>query len=111
MTGLGVHVPLCLLAFLGAPSWLWVISVLSLALAALSLVSQVVMWWRDRHPRILIRQVGSSITDRVRRTDQGTIYTADIAIINQSPRTAAVVCRLILKLPWQDDMFNLLPGP
>jgi len=105
-----IAVALC--AIPAGPPWLWVLSILSLFLGAISLVWQSFTWWQDRRVRILIRQVGTSVTDTARQIPNvGTVYTVDVAIVNQSPRTPAVVCGLLLKPPWEDNTFNLLPDP
>lgn len=92
------------------PSWLWVISVLSLCLGVAALIWQALTWWQDRRPRVLIEQVGDSRTDLARVPVCAPLYTVNVAIINQSPRTPMVIIGMRLDAEW-DHGIQLASDP
>jgi hypothetical protein len=66
----------------------------------------------ERKRRVLVRQVGTSITDRVEaRNDEPTIYQLDVSITNDSPGRPVVIAGYRLLPPWNDEYISLLPDP
>lgn len=66
----------------------------------------------DRRRKVLVRQVGTSITDRVEsRCSEGTIFQFDVSITNDSPRRPVVIAGYRLVAPWKDEYITLVPDP
>jgi len=82
----------------------------SLPLAAL--IWAIYSWRRDNKRVLSIRQVGSSITDRVTNVDGSfSTFSIEVAITNDSPRANIVVAYYDLELPWKDDELDPLWDP
>ncbi len=82
----------------------------SLPLAAL--IWAVYSWYRDNRRILSIRQVGSSITDRVTNVcGSFSTFSVEVAITNDSPRANIVIAYYYLELPWKDDEIDPLWDP
>jgi hypothetical protein len=82
----------------------------SLPLAAL--IWAVFSWYRDNKRRLSIRQVGSSITDRVTSVGGSfSTFSIEVTITNDSPRANVVIAYYDLELPWKDDELDPLWDP
>lgn len=81
-----------------------------LALAALSW--NIYNAFAERRPKLVIRQIGDSITDRAHtRPDGRVIYMLRVSITNESTRKPVVLAHFSLGLPWKDEQLDLLPDP
>jgi hypothetical protein len=66
----------------------------------------------ERRPKVVVRQIGDSITDRAHtRPDGRVIFMLRVAISNESTRKPVVLAHFQLLLPWKDEYLDLLPDP
>ena len=66
----------------------------------------------ERRPKIVVRQVGDSITDRAHTQPDGrVIYMLRVVIANESTKKPVVLASFHLLLPWKDEYLDLLPDP
>jgi hypothetical protein len=68
-----------------------------------ALIWGVLAFWRQNRRKLSIRQVGSSITDRVTNFgDLQTLFSIEVAITNESPTANIVIAYYDLELPWKE---------
>jgi hypothetical protein len=66
----------------------------------------------ERRPKLLVRQIGDSITDRAHtRPDGRVIYMLRAVVVNESMKKPVVIAAYHLGLPWKDEYLDLLPDP
>ena len=71
------------------------------------LVWSVLSFWQQNRRKLSIRQVGSSITDKVTRRETVTTFRVEVVITNDSPHATIVIAYYNLQLPWNES--ELIP--
>ena len=88
------------------------IAITGVIFAFLSLGWQFYTWTQDRRRRIIIVQQGDRMTNTVFSVkNDHTAFVAQIAVINNSPRSALVIRGFELELLWNDPDFGWLNDP
>jgi len=88
-----------------------IIAFSGLVVAFVSLVWQIISKIQEDRIKIEVYQRGSSIGSRVEWSEGFTFVTLETVVVNVSPKATAVITSYSIKLPWNDEHFDLLPDP
>ncbi len=84
---------------------------LPIAVLIWSVLWSVFSFYRLNRRRLSIRQVGSSITDKVSRRESVTEFRVEMAITNDSPHATIAIAYYDLELPWNESQLRPLEDP
>jgi hypothetical protein len=90
-----------------------VLAIAGFCLAVLSLSWQAFTWLVDQRRNIVIRQIGTGITDRTFVTPGTgpTVYVLSVAIANESRRRGVVIANFRLRPIWSSATLEVIDGP
>jgi hypothetical protein len=84
---------------------------LPIAVLTWSVLWSVLSFYRLNRRKLSIRQVGSSITDKVSRHESVTEFRIEMVITNDSPHATIAIAYYDLALPWNEPQLRPLDDP